>query len=403
MIAMKKKLFAAILSNREWVELSSELSSLDIMELLSPLHRVSDLESIAHNGMLDIVFIDIEEHRDLSVNGKVGALAENGIFTVFISDAMRPDDIRNAMRAGAKDFLSAPFKRDDIARALHGALRLKNSLPPAPAMAAPAPVESKKSSEIITFFSTKGGAGKSVLCTNFALALAQRCDATVCMVDLSLQFGDLALILNTRPRATIMDVIDEQGHIAPDIESFLSKCDNSVSLLPAPFKPEQADLIKGHHIEGILEALNGKFDYIVIDTAASFSDISLAALDRSSRIFHVVTPIILSVKNLTGSLELMRDSLEYPQEKQQIILNRCDSQSGIFADDIERIISRKINFQVPSDGNVVVPSLNRGQPAVISAPQSKFSKSVIDMAMTVAGVQAAPQVKKPWYKRLFSK
>lgn len=402
-MAMKKKLFAAILSNREWVELSSELSSLDIMELLSPLHRVSDLDSISHDGMLDIVFIDIEEHRDLSVNGKVGALAEKGIFTVFISDAMRPDDIRNAMRAGAKDFLSAPFKKDDIARALFGALRLKNSLPPAPPAAPAEPEVKKKTSEIITFFSTKGGAGKSVLCSNFSLALADRCDATVCMIDLSLQFGDLALILNTRPRATIMDVIDEQGEITPDIEAYLSKFNNSVFLLPAPFKPEEADLVKGAHIEKLLETLDGKFDYIVIDTAASFNDISLAALDRSTRIFHVVTPIILSVKNLTGSLELMRDSLEYPSEKQEIILNRCDSQSGISSVDIERIISRKINFQIPSDGNVVVPSLNRGQPAVVSSPQSKFSKSVIDMAMAVAGVQESPQKKKPWYKRLFAK
>lgn len=403
MIAMKKKLFAAILSDREWAELNSELSSLDIMELLSPLHRVADLDSIANNGMLDIVFIDIDEHTQFSANGKVGALSELGIFTVFISDNMSPEVVRNAMRAGVKDFLVAPFQREDIARVLHGALRMKSSLPPAPPIITNEPEKEKKSAEIITFFSTKGGAGKSVLSTNFSLALATHCGASVCMIDLSLQFGDLALILNARPRATIMDVINEDGHISADIESYLTKFHNSSFLLPAPAKPEEAELVKASHVEGILNALSGKFDYIVIDTAASFNDISLAALDRSDRIFHVVTPIILSVKNLTRSLELMRESLEYPLEKQQIILNRSDSQSGISAGDIERIISRKIDYQIPSDGNVVVPSLNKGQPAVISSPQSKFSKSIIDMAMSVSGVQPTAQKKKSWIQRLFSR
>lgn len=403
MIAMKKKLFAAILSDREWAELNSELSSLDIMELLSPLHRVADLDSIANNGMLDIVFIDIDEHTQFSVNGKVGSLSELGIFTVFISDNMSPEVVRNAMRAGAKDFLVAPFQREDIARVLHGALRMKNSLPPAPPVVAVVPEKETKTAEIITFFSTKGGAGKSVLSTNFSLALATHFGASVCMLDLSLQFGDLSLILNARPRATIMDVINENGHVSADIESYLTKFHNSSFLLPAPAKPEEAELVKASHVEEILDALSGKFDYIVIDTAASFNDISLAALDRSDRIFHVVTPIILSVKNLTRSLELMRDSLEYPQEKQQIILNRSDSQSGISAGDIERIISKKIDFQVPSDGNVVVPSLNKGQPAVVSAPQSKFSKSIIDMAMSVSGVQPTAQKKISWLKRLLSR
>lgn len=382
-----KKIVASILSGREWKSLSTAAAACGNAQFLPRMKDLSELDAALARNTLDVAFIDIEEFRAMSLNGKISSLADRGCMTVFVSEKLNPIDMRNALRAGAADFLIPPVEPEDLAGIFaRAAARRKEVVPEAPA--APAPEEpKKKDAEIISFFSTKGGAGKSSLAANFSIALSRNFGARVCMIDLSLQFGDLAMILNARPSATIADVITEDGSVSPDIDSFLCPCGRGALLLPAPANPEQADMISASHIHAIFDALSHRFDYIVVDTAAAFNDVSLAALDRSGRIFHVATPIITSVKNLSGAINLMSDSLGYPDEKQKIILNRCDSDSGVTGADISVIIRRKIDYFVPSDGNIVVPALNRGTPAVTAFPQSKFSKAIVDMAASVAGVE----------------
>lgn len=389
---------AAILSNRNWDDLNNELGALESVELLSPLQNPADLEQASSRGLLDVVFIDVDEFDGISADGRISSLHNEGLYVVFISERMDPGVMRSAMRAGAKDFLVRPFNRAELTEIFERAREAGTA--PAAERKTPPPDAEKKSAEVITFFTTKGGAGKSTLATNFALALSMHCGKAVCLLDLSLQFGDLSLILDIKPRATIIDLINSGGPIADDVHSYLSRSDEGVSLLPAPAKPEEAEMVSADHVAGIIDALSSSFDYIIIDTAASFSDVSLAALDRSHRVYLVVTPIILSVKNLIGTLDVMKKSLGYPDDKLKVVLNRCDSKSGIGVGDIERLISKKIDFRVPSDGNIVVPSLNSGTPPVVGCPKSKFSRAVAKIALSIAEPRADARAKEPFWKKL---
>ncbi len=376
---MDKKLMAAVVSSRAWTDLNESVAAFDNVELLSPLQNIEDLKKAASRSLLDIVFIDIEEFNP-SLNGNGLNFDKLGLYAVFISRQNDPILMKAAMRAGGRDFIAGQVGKEEIGDLLNRAndgrkLELDS--------------HEKKSGEldtggtpgkVVTFFSTKGGAGKSALAVNYAISLAQRENCRVCLLDLDLQFGDLALIMNLKPRASIADLIASGSKIEDEIDSYLFKRDENVFLLASPQKPEESELVTGEHVKAIVEALTDRFKYIIIDTAASFHDVSLAALDKSDVIHIVLTPIILAVKDLKGMLDVMTRSLEYPPEKIKVILNRSDSQSGISGNDIEKLCKRKMDYSIPSDGNVVVPSINTGIPAVISYPRSKFSKAVRKMA-----------------------
>ena len=54
---------------------------------------------------------------------------------------------------------------------------------------------------MITIVSGKGGVGKSIIATNLALVLNRPHPGSVVLVDLSLQFGDIAALLAMTPEA----------------------------------------------------------------------------------------------------------------------------------------------------------------------------------------------------------
>jgi len=393
---MNNEQTATIVSSREWDDLRHALDDLAHVDTLPTL---GDLKALPAVACPDLVLIDIDDVRE-NLNGC--ALTSNpGAYIVFVSDQHDPAVMRLAMRYGARDFLARPFDPDHIREIMNRAAVSHKTA--TPAAVEPEPSQNRDT-RIFTFFTTKGGAGKSTLLANFAWALSQRNpDARICLLDMDLQFGDLAMIFNAKPRSTIVDAIGDEA-LAEHAASYLTQINESISLLAAPPKPEEAELIKGPHVETLLDSLTGQFDYILIDTAPSFQDVSLVSLDRSHKVFLVVTPIILSVKNLKRVLEVMSNSLGYENEKVEIILNRSDSKFGITKSEIENLCKRKVNYMIPSDGNLLVQTVNAGTSALTINPRNKYSLAVTTMATALGGVAApGPARRKRGLMSLFRK
>lgn len=390
---VNQKYLAAVISTRPWDDLTLALGAFDMVELLSPCMNVAELVKSPSIGLLDIVFVDADEFDFESAEAD-GLSTGFEPYLVFIAETFDPERMRAAMQSGARDFLTRPLSPKDLSGILRRASDYRQSRLAAAMRKADQESEqphvAPENFRIFTFFSTKGGAGKSTLASNFALALASISGKSVCLVDLALQFGDLALILNVKPRAGIANLTSTPlDQIAEEIPPYITRVTDRVSLLAPPMRPEDSELVRADHVTEILRALASRFDYVVIDTPASFSDVSLAALDISTTIYLVATTIILSIKNLKSAIGVMENSLGYPHEKMKIVLNRSDSEAGIDLDDIRRITNREISYAVPSDGKIVVPSINKGIPAILGNPKSKFSLAVCDMARNEAGITTA--------------
>ena len=236
--------------------------------------------------------------------------------------------------------------------------------------------------KVVTVFSPKGGSGKTVLATNLAVAAARSGQKTL-LVDLDLQFGDSALTLAMTPRATIADLAASSGNVDGEkLKSFVTTDDRTgVAVLPAPQRPEQADLVGQAELAAVLDAARHAYDAVVIDTGPLFDAAVLAALDHSDQLLLVSNPEVTSLKNVRIGLETI-DRLGFARERVSLVANRIGAAGAVGRDDIELALDAKIAFELPDDPQVPA-AVNRALPVVVADESSPFSRAIAELLPSV--------------------
>ncbi|HYR94488.1 MAG TPA: response regulator [Methylomirabilota bacterium] len=319
---------------------------------------------------------------------------------IMMSVQGEQDYLRRSMLAGAREFLVKPFSADELINSIRHVHELEKvrraRYAPMQQQAAagggggPAATASE-SGKIIAFFSPKGGVGRTTIATNLAVALHQSTGKSVVLVDGSLPFGDIAVILNMSPKAkTIADLIGSFEQADADIvESILVQHSTGIKVLLAPPTPESTELITGAHIKHVLELLKQRYAFVVVDTWPSFQEQVITMLDVSDVILTLMTLEITSLKNVRVFMEIA-EKLGYGNEKVQLVANRNDSSGGIKASDVEASLGRKIPHTIVSDGRTLVLAVNRGVPFVISHRDSQVSKDIFTLAAKLSGGSEEP-------------
>lgn len=231
---------------------------------------------------------------------------------------------------------------------------------------------------IVTVFAAKGGCGKTTLATNLAATLADRGRRQVCLVDLDLAFGDVAIALQLFPAHTIADAVPLGDVDFTAVQSLLTPHSPGLTTLVAPVEPGSAESIPATLVSHILELLRAHFDYVVVDTPPAFDDQVLAAFDLSDVIALMATLDIPALKNLKLTLETMA-LLNYPRDRWRVVLNRADSKVGLAISEVEKTLKAPISAQIPSSRDVP-HSINRGVPIALDDPRHPVSLAIRDFA-----------------------
>jgi pilus assembly protein CpaE len=319
---------------------------------------------------------------------------------IMMSVQGEQDYLRRSMLAGAREFLVKPFSADELINAIRHVHELEKvkraryaAAAPAAAPASPlAPgAAARETGKIITFFSPKGGVGRTTIATNLAVALHQATQKPVVLVDGSLPFGDIAVILNMSPKAkTIADLVGSFENTDSDVlDSVLVAHSTGIKVLLAPPTPESAELITGANVKHVLELLRERYAYIVVDTWPSFQEQVITMLDVADVILTLMTLEITSLKNVRVFMEIA-EKLGYGEDKLQLVANRNDSSGGIKASDVEASLGRKIPHTIVSDGRTLVLAVNRGVPFVISHRESQVAKDIFTLAQRLTAGAAEP-------------
>ena len=238
--------------------------------------------------------------------------------------------------------------------------------------------EPDRHGQIVTVFAAKGGCGKTTLAINLAVALAQE-RRRVCLVDLDLAFGDVAISVQVNPAHTIIDAVRMAGHVdTTGAASLLTRYRPGLDLLLAPVTPGDAEKIPPPLVRELLTVMRGMYDYVVVDTPALFSEHVLIAMDASAHHVLLTTPDVPALKNLRVTLDTF-DMLSYPADIRSIVLNRSDAKVGLTAEDVMRVVRCPIAVQVPSSREVPV-SINKGEPIVVDSPAHPVSHAIARFA-----------------------
>jgi pilus assembly protein CpaE len=351
--------------------LGSDVSSFPLVEDLIPYLNGEPIvmvlgPSCAVDGTLSSVERVTHAHRE------IGA--------ILVAEELTTNLLQQALRSGVKDVLSSPADSHQLNEAIGRVASSLSASPAAPTGTDDIFEDDGELAKVITVFSTKGGAGKSMIATNLGVTLAQRSDKPVCLVDADLQFGDIAVMLKLSPQHTIVDAVSSLDRLdASLLQNLLVTHESSgLLILPAPLEPAFADQIGATEMMQIVEVLRRFCSFVIVDTPAYFNDVVLGMIEISDEVLLVAGMDIPNIKNVKIGLQTLR-LLNTPMEKLHLVLNRANSKVKLDVTEVERTLQVSADILIPSD--IVVPqSVNRGVPVVQSAPRSGVAKSLEDLA-----------------------
>lgn len=280
------------------------------------------------------------------------------VMVIIMSVQAESEYLKKAMFHGAKEYIIKPFHYDALIETITTTYEKYKERQ----VKFTEDSESEKEGKVLSFFSSKGGVGKSVLSLNTAIVLSKEEDKKVLVIDMDLQFGDISMLVNQYNQKNIFHAMeDDQIESYEKMKSYLYKHNNNLDILFAPDKPESAEYIAKENIEKIIKSIKNQYDVIIVDTGINFNDNTLYILDISEKIFLVSTTEIVALKNTKLGLKVM-ESLGYDKNKVKLVINRFNSSYGISKKEVEEAFKDNIFAVIPDDERVVITSINKGQP-----------------------------------------
>lgn len=282
-----------------------------------------------------------------------------------------------AARAGARDVLS-PDEPDEVlaaalARAVTAAEQRRASL------VVDAPSPSAPQSRVMSVFSPKGGAGKTTVATNVAVALTNREPGSTVLVDLDLQFGGVCDAIGLAPSQTIADAAQAADHLdGALLKMQLTTHPSGLFVLAAPLSLAQADDVTPERLDRILDQLAGHFRHVIVDTAAGIDVVTVSALARSTDLLAVSTPDVGCVRALRRALDAL-DAVGVRDAEQLFVFNRADVKGGLGLNDLRSVTGATDEILIP-DSRAVAAAMNAGQTIVDTDPRSTAAKAFLKLA-----------------------
>ena len=345
------------------LELESELSSAD--EALEKVDLLSPNILLIHAGDSDQDAISLAE-RVIQRKPRT--------FVILLMENVTLERMQMANAAGCHNIAPVPQEAKELCNLIHRVHNTENDR----ITALDSNERATWSSKILTVYGAKGGLGKTTIATNLALMMAKQ-KKKVCLIDLDLLFGDVHVFLDIEPKETISDLMLEHSSTSIDaVRAFMTVHPSGIHILCAPKTPEYAETVSGDRIQSLLALLRSYYDYIIIDTGVNFSDPTLAALEASTTILFLTGLDVSILKNSKLAMSIL-ESLGQ-KKKVRVIINRAVEINSITVSDVQRIIDAPILARIPSDYLVAVAALNQGQPFVQSAPKSKLTLAIRDIA-----------------------
>jgi pilus assembly protein CpaE len=314
--------------------------------------------------------------------------AHPALATVPVLCISETDDVEVRIRlleAGADDVVAKPFDARELeARAEALLLRFQRSRD---LITLPMPGEIRRGRRIVAVFSPKGGVGTTTIAVNAAILAAQLYPNRAVLVDLDLQFGQVATHLNIAPSHALIDLPrDDDG--SRDVEQLLQMLEQHESglyVLPAPGSPELAQLVTARQIERLISGLAESFEALVIDAGSLLDERTLAALELAEKIIVPITAELGSLKALSTMLDYLGE-IGSLMSKASFVLNNVFAKELLRSSDIEGALGTKIAHELPYDPLVYLKAVNEGVPVLTGAPKS----SAADRLAKIAGAALGP-------------
>lgn len=306
----------------------------------------------------------------------INAIAPDTMVAI-LSDINQQSRLESAMTSGARAFICNPPDFIRINKVIHDLYEISDRRKSSKYQDWKDP---NKYSKVISITAGKGGVGKTTICSNLAVTLANIYRNNVMLLDLYSQFGDISTMLNVSQKLTIADMNASSSDLDPELlRNYITEHSSGVHVLTTSNRPIPIDYININLLEDLIHILKRMYKYIIIDVPPFLFNSTIRILSISNKIL-----LIANLMDLTAVADTRKfiDALQYEEiskEKISLIINRISKTNKLNFADVEQALSTKIIARIPEDERVV-NSINEGVPLVLSYPDSQFGSSFRSLA-----------------------
>jgi pilus assembly protein CpaE len=355
---------------------------------------------------------DLIVAEGLAASGAIASLrtaGTSGVTPILVVAPARDVEARIAfLEAGADDVIDGGFDRNELEGRVMALLIRAGKVRPELASRA-------TSGEVVAFFSPKGGVGTTTLAVNTAVLLAGGATplpagsngagpsipaSRVLLIDLDLQFGQVATHLNLTPRYDVAVLAtDDQALADPDLaKSYLATHSSGLSVLAAPARPEADFRVTLDHLQRIIELMRPQFDHIIIDLGSRLDPRSLWVLEQADAHVFVLFPEIAALRAMSLLLAFLSDTTPL-RARTHLVVNHVFPKELLKTRDVENLLRAKPAAEVPYTEVEMIRSVNEGIPLVIARPASPAAAAMRHVAQAVIGIDHQASVAKPQERR----
>jgi pilus assembly protein CpaE len=359
-------------------------------------HEVTTLaaveEAIRRAGEFTLVVIDAVEPPRSATEVCAEIRRTPALSAIPVLCISQKDDVEERVRfleAGADDVIARPFDSRELEARVEALLvRFKRSRDLSPQTAGDVRVASRR--RLIACFSPKGGVGTTTIAVNIAMALARQAPHQVAIIDLDVDFGQVATHLNVKPRLTVADLAaDDIGMREPDmLRTYAGKVEPGLHVIAAPATPETGRLITADPVAQILTTAARAYAAVVVDAGSTLDERSLTILERAEAVVVPIVPEIGALKALHGFLEYLTDAGAFPASS-TFVLNHLFARDMLSMKQIESSIAAKVDAELPYDSVLYLKAVNEGVPILVGAPASAPARALAHLAALASGLDEA--------------
>ena len=343
------------------------------------LPSLDDVPWLTDQGF-EMILVGLDGNMNEALQTVQSLCALSQATVVVYSHRAEHELLVQAMRSGAREFLTFPFAPDAIEEAMtRVAVRIQAS-----------PTPKKTAGKILAFVGAKGGAGVTTVASNYAVALAQDTTKNTLLIDFDLPLGDAALGFGLACEFSTVDALRDAERLDA---SFLSKLvvrhASGLSLLAAPGQFPHVP-IDNAAANRLLTVACNSFDYVVIDAGSRLDWTRTNLFDLASRIYLVTQ---IGIPELRNANRMITGSIPAHASKLEIVLNRYSPKSVEVDDEaIERALTVAPRWHIPNDYLAVREMQGRAEPLALA--DSPIARVIRKMANEISGLANEKDKKK---------
>ncbi|MBQ3105938.1 MAG: chromosome partitioning protein ParA, partial [Eggerthellaceae bacterium] len=240
-----------------------------------------------------------------------------------------------------------------------------------------------------------GGAGKSVVSALVACMAQQKGHSTL-VLDFDLRFGDMRELMGL-PNALAVD----EAVRRPELLANVRPCEGRPALLAAPARLETAEELV-QKVGSLLDALEGKYDVIVVNTGSNWDEVHATLLERATKVLFLVDQRVSSVRACKHALELC-ERCGIATGSFAYALNRCSKTALLTSIDVSCALQGAAVVELADGQPEVEELMSAGKPEELLKARNAFAESLRTMAAAllppVVEASAAPSVQVDAPKR----